>query len=87
MCRLNIIAVLTFLCSCLTIQSQWSEKIVGTWFSIASSSDGSKLAAVAYQGNISLSTDSGNTWSEKEVGGGVQYWRSIASSSDIFWKP
>ena len=58
MFRLNIITVLTFLCSCLIIQSQWSEEIVGgsvqSWYSIASSSDGVKLAAVVYGGNIHL---------------------------------
>ena len=86
MFRLNIIAVLTFLCSCLTVRSQWVEKIVGEgakdWRMIASSSDGVKLAATVDGGNIYLSTDSGNTWSENIVGGGTKYWLSIASSSD-----
>ena len=34
------------------------------WFAITSSSDGTKLAAVAWNGNIWTSTDSGATWTE-----------------------
>ena len=54
-----------------------------SWQSITSSSDGTKLAAVAYggadYGYIWTSTDSGATWTG---GGNTQPWRSITSSSD-----
>ncbi|MBF0464471.1 MAG: hypothetical protein HQK88_09535 [Nitrospirae bacterium] len=53
----------------------------GYWFGIASSSDGTKLAAVAYGGSIYTSTDSGATWTE-QTNAGSRYWYSIASSSD-----
>ena len=51
------------------------------WLSIASSSDGTKLAAVENVGYIYTSTDSGATWSQ-QIGSGSRAWRSIASSSD-----
>ena len=52
------------------------------WRSIASSSDGSKLAAaVAYGGSIYTSSDSGATWTE-QTAAGSRNWQSIASSSD-----
>ena len=37
-----------------------------SWYSIASSSDGTKLAAVVYGGMIYTSTDSGGTWTARE---------------------
>ena len=50
------------------------------------SSDGTKLAAVVNDdttpGNIYISTDSGDTWSEIMVGGGPKFWNSVAISSD-----
>ena len=51
------------------------------WQSIASSSDGSKLAAVVSGGFIYTSSDSGATWTE-QTAAGSRYWQSIASSSD-----
>jgi photosystem II stability/assembly factor-like uncharacterized protein len=52
------------------------------WSAIASSADGSKLAAVGYNGTnaIYISTNSGATW----LPGGApsRYWSSIASSAD-----
>jgi hypothetical protein len=65
----------------------WTRQIVAdssqyqSWCSIASSSDGTKLAAVAYHGYIYTSTDSGATWT-KQIAAGSTMWRSIASSSD-----
>lgn len=51
------------------------------WRSIASSSDGSKLAAVARASGIYTSTDSGATWYPTPASR-IIFWRSIASSSD-----
>ena len=58
----------------------------GANYSIASSSDGTRLA-IASQGNwtdagyIWTSTDSGATWTSRESAG-LRPWTSIASSSD-----
>lgn len=49
------------------------------WRSITSSSDGSKLAAVEYGGQIYTSTDSGLSWSARESN---RNWQSITASSD-----
>jgi len=56
------------------------------WFSIASSADGTKLAAVgvdpsSYVGNIYISTDSGVTWIE-QANAPTTTWSSIVSSAD-----
>jgi photosystem II stability/assembly factor-like uncharacterized protein len=50
------------------------------WRSIASSSDGSKLAAVATLDGIYTSTDGGMNWAKHSEPS--QKWSSIASSSD-----
>ncbi|MDE3066368.1 MAG: hypothetical protein KGJ60_02340 [Verrucomicrobiota bacterium] len=52
-----------------------------SWYSIASSSDGAKLAAVAYNGDIYTSTNSGVDWA-KQINAPSLNWYSIASSSD-----
>jgi photosystem II stability/assembly factor-like uncharacterized protein len=53
------------------------------WWSITSSADGTKLAAVNYQnGYIYTSTDSGATWSTNSNSSGSKYWTSITSSTD-----
>ena len=54
------------------------------WDSIASSADGSHLAAVAggTGGGVFNSTDSGTTWSGPNGGNSGSTWRSIASSAD-----
>jgi len=49
------------------------------WWSITSSADGSKLAAVEYGGQIYTSTDSGTTWTPRESN---RIWISITSSAD-----
>jgi hypothetical protein len=49
------------------------------WFGIASSSDGTKLAAVVTGGQIYTSTDSGVTWMARDSN---RNWFGIASSSD-----
>src|SRR5262249_38044263 len=56
-----------------------------SWFSISSSADGSKLAAVAFRispssGLIYVSTNSGDTWIQADTPDAP--WRSVASSSD-----
>jgi hypothetical protein len=51
------------------------------WVGIASSSDGTKLAAAIYGGYISTSINSGVSWRESLVPG-VGNWLPIASSSD-----
>jgi hypothetical protein len=53
------------------------------WFSVASSSDGTKLVAVIYQylsGRIYTSSNSGGTWTLTNASTGN--WSSVASSSD-----
>ena len=71
--------------------SKWIERTVyGNWRSVASSSDGVKIVAVAVgwwnttanlPGSIWTSTDSGATWTERTAAGGRD-WQSVASSSD-----
>ena len=51
-----------------------------SWQSVASSADGTKLAAVG-GGSIYTSTDSGTTWTE-QTAAGSRSWGSIAMSSD-----
>ncbi len=53
----------------------------GNWTAVVSSSDGKRLAAVAYGGYVYTSTDSGVTWTE-QTSAGSRYWYSITSSSD-----
>jgi photosystem II stability/assembly factor-like uncharacterized protein len=65
-------------------QAVWTERTsAGTrnWASVASSADGTKLAAVANPGYIYTSTNSGFTWTER-TNSGSKNWQSIASSSD-----
>ena len=49
------------------------------WYSVASSADGTKLAAVVFNGQIYTSTDSGVTWTARDSS---RYWSSVASSAD-----
>jgi hypothetical protein len=68
----------------------WTNQTTGTsasdlnWFSITSSSDGTKLAAVVSDGDIWTSTNSGATWTDQTTGTGASglHWLSITSSSD-----
>ena len=52
-----------------------------SWQSIASSADGTKLAAGAWNGFIYTSSDAGTTWTE-QTAAGSRSWSSIAMSSD-----
>jgi len=60
----------------------WTQTTAPTndWVSVASSSDGTKLVAVALRGGIYTSTDSGLTWIQTSAQ--LDYWTSVASSSD-----
>ena len=58
----------------------WTPRDTGRdWQSVASSSDGTKLAAVVLGGQIYTSTDSGQTWTPRDS---TRNWYSVASSSD-----
>jgi photosystem II stability/assembly factor-like uncharacterized protein len=63
----------------------WTARLTDAnrnWRSIAGSTDGTKLAAVAYNNNyIYTSTNSGVTWTQ-QTSAGQRNWFSIASSSD-----
>jgi hypothetical protein len=60
--------------------TNWSLRDgVRPWRVIASSSDGSKLVAAVYGGQIYTSTDSGVTWTPRASTG---FWQALASSSD-----
>jgi hypothetical protein len=52
-----------------------------TWASVASSSDGTKLAAVNNNGDIYISLDSGSTWVQ-QLGASQLSWTAIVYSSD-----
>lgn len=58
----------------------WTPReTVRNWSGIASSADGTKLAATVNGGQIYTSTDSGVTWTARES---TRFWTGIASSSD-----
>ncbi|HZS48072.1 MAG TPA: hypothetical protein VFC63_23585 [Blastocatellia bacterium] len=50
-----------------------------SWFSVASSADGSELVAAVFGGQIYTSTDSGVTWTPRDS---TRNWESVASSAD-----
>lgn len=52
-----------------------------SWITIASSADGSRLAACAFLGSLFTSADYGMTWTERTAAGFGQ-WQQIASSAD-----
>ena len=62
--------------------TQWTQTSAPHlgWLSVASSSDGTKLAAVVDGGGIYTSTNSGATWTQTSAP--YLAWQSIASSSD-----
>ncbi len=62
-------------------QSWTATGPLADWSAIASSADGTKLAATINNYYIYTSTNSGATWTE-QIGSGNRYWSSIASSSD-----
>ena len=58
----------------------WTQQApYGTWRGVASSSDGTKLVAVADGDYVYTSTDSGVTWTQRDSS---RRWNSVASSSD-----
>jgi photosystem II stability/assembly factor-like uncharacterized protein len=56
----------------------------GTWYAVASSADGSKLAALSWSGNLFYtSTNSGTSWaSNSPPSTNFLTWRKMASSAD-----
>ena len=82
-----------FLATTATSGNIWTSNDVGftwieqeatnNWFGIASSINGSRLAALGQ--NIWTSTNFGTSWNEHSVGGGSRGWTSIASSADGNW--
>jgi len=66
-------------------QFTWTERTSAgsrNWYPIASSADGTKIAAGVYAGSyIYTSTDSGATWTA-QTSAGSRNWYSIASSAD-----
>jgi hypothetical protein len=67
------------------IHLAWTDRTsAGTrkWWSIASSSDGSHLAAVVLDGDIWTSVNGGDSWTDQTVALGAKRWWRIASSSD-----
>ena len=56
-----------------------SEEDARNWQGIASSADGTKLAAVVGGGNIYTSDDGGDTWTPRDQS---RDWKAIASSAD-----
>jgi uncharacterized repeat protein (TIGR02059 family) len=67
-----------------TDASLWTERTGSgsrAWHGIASSNDGTKLAAAVFSGYIYTSTDSGANWTER-TGSGSRAWYGITSSPD-----
>ena len=64
------------------------SSVTGNAFFIACSSDGTKLAAAEYGGDISVSYNSGVTWTSNSGSSGVRNWKSIGLSPDgRYWPP
>ena len=87
-----VVVVGAFLLSCTNpdgppTELPWTERVVpgdmspSAWTGIASSADGTKLAAVVRYGLIYTSTDSGANWTEC-ASAGERLWRCVASSDD-----
>jgi hypothetical protein len=84
-----LVALFLFSTLALARAAVWTERTSSgesRWFGIASSSDGTKLAAYetilgtsGSAGNIWTSSDSGANWTSRASS---QYWKGIASSSD-----
>ena len=81
---LFILVVLVFISFTHKSDAGWTEQSSSgsqNWYAITSSSDGTKLAAVAWGSYVYTSTDSGSTWTER-TGPGAHEWSSITSSAD-----
>jgi len=63
--------------------SLWTQSSapIASWYSIASSADGTHLAAVIFSGGIYTSTNSGLTWTQSSAPS-TNLWSSITSSAD-----
>ena len=63
---------------------EWTKRDAAgsrNWSAVASSADGTKLAAAAWGGAIHTSSDAGATWTER-TNAGTRNWVDIASSAD-----
>lgn len=61
--------------------ASWSRRAVKTAFALASSADGTKLLAAAWNGYLVRSVDGGTTWTALPAVG-ARKWTSAASSAD-----
>jgi photosystem II stability/assembly factor-like uncharacterized protein len=79
----GILSIFSFGAVNQTAAQSWSmtSAPIEYWFSVASSADGSRLAAAPDGDQIYISTDSGNTWNTAGDSP-YQVWESIASSAD-----
>ncbi len=68
------------LCGAVNIRNWMPYGLVSAWYTVASSSDGTKLVACVYNGQIYTSTNSGVTWTAQTSGS--QQWSGVASSAD-----
>ncbi|MBF0567445.1 MAG: Ig-like domain repeat protein [Nitrospirae bacterium] len=82
-------AVLSQVVTSATAQSAWvwtANKVNpaanNNWAAIASNSNGTRLIAAVYGGDVWTSSDSGATWTASNVNGGFNNWQSVASNSD-----
>lgn len=75
-----LVVLLSFGSPAFVSASRWIDRASNQdWRYITSSSDGTKLAATVFNGNIWTSTDSGETWTSRAS---TQQWYGITSSSD-----
>jgi hypothetical protein len=60
--------------------TNWTVRAnIQNWYSVASSADGSRLAAVVFGGQIYISTNAGASWTARDRD---RNWVAVASSSD-----
>ncbi len=74
---------ITLSCTQTATQCTWTTQTSAgspTWNAIATSSDGTHLAAAVYSGDIFTSSNSGQTWTDHAFGANY-YWEAIASNS------
>ncbi|MDB5181209.1 MAG: hypothetical protein JWO54_972 [Candidatus Saccharibacteria bacterium] len=79
----GVASVLTTRANAAPGDGTWTQSTAAVmdWQTIASSTDGTKLAAAVLGGFIYTSTDSGATWIERTAAGS-RNWQAIVSSAD-----
>ncbi|WP_420264961.1 hypothetical protein [Candidatus Magnetominusculus dajiuhuensis] len=90
MCGLLALCVLMMTSKAYADNFKWTKQInasTRTWYSVVSSSDGSKLIAAGsnvYEtnGHLYISADYGATWTQGQTTATYDYWVAMASSSD-----